>query len=195
MEIIRKSTAEEATLEWLKAEMNSARFSDDLHAAVEALGYDEKLITVADMTNMQDNESRWGILKKYRNWIERDFSDYDWQIVQLDHGEVGNLKYIDYSYWNELSDGTRRVGRAAMNVAEGKIVFDVPHDRFHSVAKLVEDGTSLPPIIVVSNGDDNEGEILEGHLRATGYALARQTVKPLRAVWGMLRQYPVRSVK
>ena len=188
MEVIKESSPEEAVLEWLKAELNSDRFSDGLHAAVIALGYDEKVITEASITDKQDNEVRWRILKQYRSWLDRDFSNYAWQLVHLDREEVGNLKYIDYSYWNELSEGTRKVGRAAMNVARGKIVFDVPHDRFHSVAKLVEAGESLPPIIVVSGHEDNVGEILEGHLRATGYVLAEQAKSPLLAVWGRLRK-------
>lgn len=125
-------------------------------------------------------------MKEYRSWLDRDFKNYDWNEVELSREEVNELNYIDYSYWNELSDGTRKVGRAAKNVLDGKVVFDVPHDRFYSVAKAVETGAALPPIIVVSENNSEVGEIIEGHLRATGYSLAKQANLPLRAIWGRL---------
>ena len=188
MKTITTSSPQEAVLEWLKAELNSARFSSDLHIALQKLDCDEKIITEARLDDSQENETRWQVLKTYRTWLDRDFTDYEWQLVELSCQEVAGLSYIDYSYWNELSDNTRKVGQAVKNVASEKMVFDVPNDGFFSVAKGVEAGVSLPPIIVVSDQDEHQGEILEGHLRATGYVLARQTSKPLRVIWGKLNQ-------
>ena len=102
--------------------------------------------------------------------------------VELDKDDVSSLNYIDYSYWNELSDDSRKVGRAVENIENGKVVFDVPNDRFHLIASDFESGVDFGPIIVVSKHNDNQGEILEGHLRATGYVLSRQTQKPLKAI-------------
>lgn len=188
MKVVKKSSGDEATLEWLKAELNSLRFSEDLHTALEALGYDENIITSADLDNEQENEIRWRILKSYRSWLDRDFNNYQWEEVELSREEVSDLSYIDYSYWNELSNGTRKVGRAAMNIIAGKIVFNVPNDRFFSVAKLVEAGTTFLPIIIVSDQTNPSGEILEGHMRATGYVLAEQAKQPLKAILGRLRE-------
>lgn len=187
MKVIGSSSKEQAVLEWLRAEMNSDRFSDDLHTALKELGCDDEIVIKARLDDEQDNLLRWRILKSYRAWLDRNFDDYDWKKIELNKDDVNNLKYIDYSYWNELSDNTRTVGRAAKNVSNGKTVFDVPNDRFYSVAKDVENGTSLPPIIVVSNHYDNQCEILEGHLRATGFALAKVTERPLTAIWGTLK--------
>ena len=187
MEVIRKSSAEEATLEWLKAELNSERFGRDLRKAIESLGYDEKIVTEAQLMSQSDNEVRWRILRAYRTWLDRDFNNYEWEFVELSREELAELNYIDYSYWNELSDGTREVGRAATNVASGKVVFDVPNDRFFAVAEAIEAGAILPPIIVVSD-DSYGGEILEGHLRVTGYLLAQQPGQPLTAIWGKQRK-------
>jgi hypothetical protein len=186
MKILKQSNADEAALEWLKAELNSSRFGSDLRAAIDSLGHAEEIISAADLANDADNKTRRQILRKYRNWIDKDFNDYDWQYVELSREDVGGLHYIDYNYWNELSDHTRQVERAAANVAKGKIVYDVPNTNFISVAEAVEAGEALPPIIVLVNGDQ-PGEIIEGHLRATGYSLAKQTKSPLRAVWGTLR--------
>lgn len=184
MKIVRDSSVDEAVLEWLKAELDSERFGGDLRAALARAQCDETIIRAADLHDAQANQKRWRILTDYRDWLDRDLNDYDWQWVELDQNEVGSLDYINYSYWNELSDNTRKVKRAAANIANGKVVFDVPNDRFWAVAQAVEAGGALPPIIVVSGPGDTPGEILEGHVRATGYVLARQTVRPLTAVWG-----------
>lgn len=188
MKTINTSSAQEVVLEWLKAELSSARFGGDLNAALKKYSCDEKIITNADLTDANENKTRWLILKSYRTWLDRNFDDYEWKLVELDYKDVYNLNYIDYSYWNELSDNTHKVGKASENIAKGMIVFDELNDRFYSVAENVDIGTDLPPIIVVSNHGNNQGEILEGHLRATGYALSRTKKRPLIAIWGKLRK-------
>lgn len=187
MKIISDSSAEEAVLEWLKAELKSDRFSSNLKLAIKELDQDENVINEANLDDIRENEIRWKILKNYRPRLDRNFADYTWSKVELNNTEVKGLNYIDFSYWNELSDNTRKVGRAAENVIDGKVVFDVPNDRFYSVAKDIKNGTDLPPIIVVSTHEDNQGEILEGHLRATGFILAHTTKRPLMAIWGTLK--------
>lgn len=188
MKTIRNSSPAEATLEWLKAELNSDRFRSGLDTALLKLSSDEKIITDADLTNENENQTRWNILKSYRDWLDKDFEDYEWELVELDQADVSELRYIDYSYWNELSDGTQKVGVAAANVTDGKVVFDVPNDKFFSVAEAVDNGLGFGPIIVVLSSDKQEGELLEGHLRATGYVMAKQRSKPLRAIRGTPRQ-------
>lgn len=188
MNIIQKSSPEEATLEWLKAELNSDRFRRDLNTALTKMNADEKIITDADLSSQDENETRWKILKSYRDWLDKNFEDYEWELVELDQADVSELHYIDYSYWNELSDNTRKVGVAAKNVMNDKVVFDVSNEKFFSVVKNLEDGLDFGPIIVVLNSDKEDSEILEGHLRATGYVMAQQPIKPLRAVMGTKRQ-------
>ena len=187
MKVIRISSAQEAVLCWLTAELDSARFSGDLHKALNELNCSEKIITNADLHDASANAVRWQILKNYRTWLDRDFEDYEWNLVELDQDDVASLNYIDYSYWNELSDNTHKVGRAARNITNSKVVFDVPNDNYYFVAKDVESGKDFAPIIVVSNNLDEQGEILEGHVRATGYALSQKPPKPLSALCGLLR--------
>lgn len=184
MKTIRNSSPEEATLEWLKAELNSDRFRSDLDTALLKLSSDEKIITDADLSNEDENQTRWNILKSYRDWLDKDFEDYEWELVELDQADASELRYIDYSYWNELSDNTRKVGVAAKNVMNGKVVFDVPNDKFFSVAEAVENGLDFGPIVVVSSSNKQNNEIVEGHLRATGYVMAQKPIKPLRALIG-----------
>jgi hypothetical protein len=186
MKVIRNSTADEAVLAWLLAELDSTRFGGDLANAITKADCSDSIIRVANLLDRSENDKRWRILKSYRGWLDTDFNSYDWRLVELDQNGVAGLEYIDYSYWNELSDNTRKVKRAADNVRKGKVVFEVSNGGFFSIAKEVEAGKELPPIIVVSVADDAHGEILEGHRRATGYALASSPTQPLAAIWGLL---------
>lgn len=171
-------------LEWLRAELASIRFSSDLKRALKEANTDEKIITQADITSDDENKKRLSIIKNYRGWFETDVDSYDWQLVELNQNEVGQLKYIDYDYWNELSSNTRLVKEATENVRKGVVIFDVPNDNFHAVADAVASGHDFPPIIVIRN-TDGAHEIVEGHVRATGYALADNVIRPLVAIVGI----------
>lgn len=169
-------------LEWLKAELESARFSANLKQSLQELGETESLITNADLDDEGQNKRRLDVLKEYRDWFKADVNKFGWQLVELNQQEAGDLKYIHYDYWNELSGDTRLVQKAAENIRAGLVVFDVPNDGFYSVAQAVEAGRDFPPIIIVEQ--DGEQEIVEGHVRATGYVLATGTDKPLMAIVG-----------
>jgi hypothetical protein len=185
MKFFGKSSAGEMVLEWLKAELRSERFSSELGAALTKFGVTDALITHADLSSEEENAARANLLRHYRNWLDLNIADYDWQQAELAQDDVGALRFIDYSYWNELSDNSRIVKRAAQNVRKGKIVFEVPNDGFFSIAKAVEAGESLPPIIAVINAENEPAELLEGHVRATGYVLARDAVRPMTAIIGI----------
>lgn len=188
MQYIRTCSPDEVVLEWLKAELMSPRFSSDLKTAIKKVGYKESIITEANLASSDENKARRIILKTYREWLNLDFDDRTWQLVELDQGDVKKLHYIDYSYWNELSDNTRLVGRAAENILEGKIVFDVPNDHFFTLSKEIEAGKELPAVILASHANDMPPEILEGHLRATAYVLAQKSPHLLIAMFGKKTQ-------
>lgn len=182
MNSIRTSFPDEAVLVWLQAELKSKRFQDDLHKSLDKYGLDAQVITEPDLSDMSENDSRLKVLKEYRDWFKDDVYMYNWELVELTPQEVKELHYIEYSYWNELSDNTRLVGVAAKNVKRGKVVFDVSNDNFLSIASAVESGTQFPPIIVLESGYGRE--IVEGHARATGYSLVDNPDKLLRAIVG-----------
>lgn len=187
MQIIRKSSPQEAVLSWLKAELRSERFKNDLAESLKQLNLTETLITNADLESADENALRYKVLKKYRDWLEDDLAAYDWSLVKYDKADVEQLKYIDYSYWNELSDQTRKVGVAAKNIENVKVVFDVPNDRFWSVAQAFENGEDFEPIIVLKDAADESPRIIEGHVRATAYLLAKRPTRQLRTMLGTAR--------
>lgn len=100
-------------------------------------------------------------------------SDLTWYEAEITGQELGNLRYVDYSYWNELTGNTHLVKDGVTSIQQGRIVFDVPHDRFWAVAERVVNGDhDFEPIIAWGRDSDSPLEILEGHLRATAFGLA-----------------------
>lgn len=187
MHVIRKGSPQEAVLSWLKAELYSERFKNDLAESLKQLNLTETLITNPDLEDADENVLRYKVLKNYRDWLEDDLEACDWSLVEYDKADVEQLEYIDYSYWNELSDQTHKVGVAAKNIENGKVVFDVPNDRFWSVAHAFENSENFEPIIVLKDATDRSPRIIEGHVRATAYSLAKQPPKQLRAMLGIAR--------
>ncbi len=185
MKTVRTSSPDEAVLVWLQAELKSKRFQNDLQKSLDKYRLDVKIITKPNLSDASENSSRLKVLRDYRDWFKADVYVYDWELVELKLQEAKELLYIDYSYWNELSDNTHLVGIAAKNVRCGKVVFDVSNDNFLSIASAVETGTQFPPIIVIER---KQGRVIvEGHARATGYSLVTSPSKPLLALVGTLK--------
>ncbi|NCU30103.1 hypothetical protein EOM60_05915 [Candidatus Saccharibacteria bacterium] len=182
MKIIRTSSPDEAVLVWLQAELKSKRFQNDLQKSLDKYGLSAQIITNPDLSDNSENSLRLKILKDYRDWFEDNIYAYDWKLVELEVDDVKALRYIDYSYWSELSDDTHLVGVAAKNVERGKVVFDVSNAHFFDIAKAVEAGTQFAPIVVLER--EQGLEIAEGHARATGYLLADSPTEQLQAIVG-----------
>lgn len=186
MKIIRPSSTSEVVLLWLQAEIESERFSDEIKSSLRKYHLPEAIITKANLKDSTEESSRLRVLHDSHSWLSVDLSQYEWSLAELETAEVGDLNYVDYSYWNELSSGTHRVSRAAENIRKDKIVFEVKNDYFWSIARAFENGVSFLPAIIVENEGDLE--ILEGHARATGYLLAGKPASNLSAIIGARRK-------
>jgi hypothetical protein len=139
----------------------------------------DAVITDPDITDMNENELRAQVLGAYRGYQhDREMfdgvpSDLAWYEAEITRQEIGSLRYVDYSYWNDLTDNTHLVKDGVKNIQKGKIVFDVPNDRFWAVTELILRGEyDFEPIILWGQSRDSPLEILEGHLRATAFGLA-----------------------
>lgn len=129
---------------WLQAELKSKCFQNDLQKSLRKYKLGTQIITKPNLSDVSENSSRLKVLRDYRDWFKDDVYAYNWELVELTPEEVKELRYIDYSYWNELSDNTHLVGIAAKNVRRGKAVFDVSNDNFLNIAISVETGTQFP---------------------------------------------------
>jgi len=169
---------------YLRAEISSERFGDDVKSAMRAFAVDDSVITSPDIANSAENVLRADVLGAYRGYGQgREMFDgipdeLAWHEAELAREEIGDLRYVDYSYWNELTDHTRLVQDAVANIRRGKVVFDVPNDRFLDFAEGIRRGQrDFGPLILWAESASAPLEIIEGHLRATALALAGEKVQ------------------
>lgn len=99
--------------------------------------------------------------------------------------EVRRIRYIDYSYWVELSGGSRLAADAALNIRRGVTAFGQSNDRFFEAAASLRSGGRFPPLIVVSKDRTSRIVVLEDHVRLTAYLLEPELMpKEIEALIG-----------
>lgn len=184
---------------FLRAEFSSIRFSADLKKAMKKLGVAERIITKPDLKNDAENKQRALVLGAYRGYgqnremFQNVPVNLTWYEAELEREEIGDLRYVDYSYWNELTDQTHRVKEAVANIQKGKIVFNVSNERFLTVAKIIRQAKDdFEPMILWGNNKDSTLEIIEGHLRATAFGLAGdEAPQTIKVIVGLRQSHKV----
>ncbi len=174
MEIIRKSSENEMILTFLQGELCSKRFGTKLLSVLEELNYNTSIIEHGDLFDCEETAARKQILGKFRGYPNEDmfenFPDIErWDFVQFEGKDLEHIYYIDYSYWNELSNHTSKPCEAAKNIREGREIFNVPNTSFLNGAEAIEHTTFPPVILITCNNEDFL--IIEGHSRMTVYGL------------------------
>ena len=164
---------------FLGAEISSARFRADVVEAMRSFGVEKSVITRPDITSSRENALRAKVLGAYRGYRQdRDMfegvpDNLTWYEAEVTRAEIGGLRYVDYSYWNELSSNTHMVMAGVKNIQNGVVVFGVSNDRFLTFADEIRNGKNdFGPMILWSQDIAAPLEILEGHLRATALGLA-----------------------
>lgn len=172
MKRINKITEEQMILEFLKGEFNSKRFNEDLNKALIKLNLNSNIIRNGDITNKKENLERLKIMKEYRGYPNEElFENFpiidEWNYVELSKDDIDKIYYIDYDYWNELSNNTSKPVEAAKTINEGRKIFKVSNQPFIDGIKYVE---NFPPVILITCNDEKY-LIIEGHSRMTIYGL------------------------
>ena len=156
MRVIRESSEDEMISVFLLGELTSERFGTGIRAALEAAGQTEALITAADLGDADQNYARRALLAVTRGYGEdRDvFENFParvrWIRAALTPADLARVRYIDYSYWNELSGGTRLASGAAQQIRLGVRVFGVSNRRFWAAKRAVDRGELFPPLILAA---------------------------------------------
>lgn len=179
MKLLTKIPESAMVAAFLKAEINSVRFSDELRKVILRLGIAKSVVANPDIEDEEQNKLRAQLLGEYRGYkqnrkiFEGFPDDLTWFKAEISREEIGDLRYVDYSYWNELTDHTHKVKDAVKNIQKGKVVFEVSNDRFLEVAEQIKQGdTDFEPMILWGKDGRSPLTILEGHLRATAFGLA-----------------------
>ncbi len=163
---------------FLRGELKSKRFSQNIANAIRKLNTNKNLILNPDLTKSEDNMLRKEILEETRKYISREGlfegfpNDIKWYRVEFPSTSLVNeVKYIDYDYWIKLTNGSRLPKDAVEKIKRNEMVFNVPYDNFVEASEQFQKNKSFDEIILVSDG--KEFVVLEGHLRLTAYVLKK----------------------
>ena len=172
MKTIKHSSEDEMILEFLKGEYNSKRFNNDLINAINKLNLDGNVITNGNLLSNEENKSRKEIMGLFRGYPDKElFNNFpkniDWEFVQFDAEDLDKIYYINYDYWNELSNNTSKPVEAAKNIRNGIEIYEVSNKPFIDGVNYIDD---FPPVILLTC-NDYKYLIIEGHSRMTVYGL------------------------
>jgi hypothetical protein len=182
MRIAAPSSEDEMIAVFLRGELESERFGAALAEGLGRRGADAGLLTAPDLGDAEENALRRELLEETRAYRRREGlfggfpDDVQWDRVTLTPDELIAVRYINYSYWIELSGGTRRPQDAAERIRSGIDVFGVPSEGFLDVARAFADGVEWPELIIVSAVAAGRNVVLEGHVRLTAMALAPDAI-------------------
>jgi hypothetical protein len=180
------ASEDDVVLAFVQAEIDSPKWGPSYRAALQAHGWARAdLIDAADLSDLQANRNRRALLGDVRGFgrgtgLFQGFpSDAAWRRVSIELPDIQRLKYINHDAdWLELSGGTRLVQVAARNLQiNRRIAANVCRTR-----REIEQGRCTVALILVKASND-ELVVLEGHTRATAYAVLAD--RPFTAFIGM----------
>ncbi len=177
MKYLRAATEDEVIMEFLKGEFQSKRFQTQINEVLRGQKLNASIIVKADLCNMEENMKRKDILNRFRGYgrnadlFENFPSISRWIFAECSFEDINKIRYINYSYWNELSKYTSSPLIAAETIREGIEIYGVSNSNSINGVKYLEQGGSFSPIILLTSDKDSY-IILEGHSRMTVYGLA-----------------------
>ena len=203
MKLIKNTNESEMILEFLKGELNSNRFNNDLNKVLNKLNIDCNIITNGNILNLEENKIRLKIMKEYRGFPDKELFErfpkvIDWKYVSLSEEDLDNIYYIDYDYWNLLSNNTSRPSEAVKVIKNGIEVYDISNQQFLDGVEYLKNNT-FPPVILLTCNDEKY-LIIEGHSRMTIYAFMPSKLNGTYAYIGYcsedeMKKYDIRMLK
>lgn len=176
MKILRQSSEDEMISEYLKAEYSSNRFSEDIQEAMQKLSISENIVQSPDLQNISENMQRRELLGAFRGYglnqsmFERFPNVSDWFLCSFSKEDLDKIRYIDYSYWNELSGGTQLPIDAVMTINKGVLIYGQSNEGFINAASYIRNGGVFNKMFFLT-ADFEKYVIVEGHQRMTAYAI------------------------
>lgn len=177
MIILRDASEDEVILEFLKGEIKSPRFQAQILEVLDKLNVNTDIIDKADLNNADESYRRKEILRLFRGYgantdLFENFPGISkWVFAKCTYEDIKSIRYINYSYWNELSKHTSSPLKAAETIREGIEIYGIPNTPSINGVEFLKQGGSFPPIILLTS-DHKSYIILEGHSRMTVYGLA-----------------------
>lgn len=172
--VLGPASEDDMVLAFLRAELDSSRFSRQLLTALADLGFDRTLVDEADLGDPEQNAGRRRVLDEYRGYERRIGlfgglpKDVSWSWVALTPEELADVRYIHWDYWLEVSGGSRRPSDA---IARMRRQWEDPDDEVRQIADAVARGSLPHEIVVVGRPPGRDLVVLEGHVRLSGLLL------------------------
>ena len=165
---------------FLKHELVSERFGPKILSSLKRAGREKCILENPNLEDDAENTYRIRLLGDLRGYRQnrglfKEFpGDVSWARAALSKSDLSKIRYVDYSYWTELSNGMRSPAEAVKTIRSGITVFGQSNEPFMKAARAVERGIVFPEIIVVGKDEATGFVVLEGHLRLTAYLLAEK---------------------
>jgi hypothetical protein len=183
--LLHPITEDEMIAVFLRAELSSGRYGEKLRGL---LARDGRELDAADAAY------RRRLLEEHRAYERRDGlfggfpRDVEWFRAALSRDEALEILFINWSWWLELSGGTRRPREAARRIRAGELtaitagVTAVEHEPYLA---------SPSELIAVTTPAHEKLVLVEGHVRLTAYALFPKRVpEELEILLGVSEEMP-----
>lgn len=202
MRHLRAASEDEVILSFLRSELDSPRFGPARRSALDRAG-GTALVTSPDLRSDAENRARREALAEARGWgTDDEFfagfpTDLSWQYAELEVEELERIRFIDYSYWTELSGGSRRAADVRATLQQPDCLpswlVDLGLEWPYELAAVIA-GEGVPgELIVVGTADLGDLVLLEGHARLTaifvGGLQERATVPAFVGASNSIRQW------
>ena len=148
---------------FLRGELESERFGEKLREMLAGRELDDV-----------DAAGRRALLEEHRAYESREglFGGFprevDWFRAALTRDEVLDIQFIDWSWWLQLSGGTRSAREAARRIRAGELT---PLTADANAEEHEPYLSSKSELIAVTTPAKEKLVLLEGHVRLTAYAL------------------------
>jgi hypothetical protein len=178
-----------SVLAFLRGEIDSERFGTNVKNALLDVGGIE-LIRDPDLDSAEENVARGQALSVARGWRDTEIFEKFPKEVQWYHGvlppeHLERVRYIDYSYWDRLSGGSRRPADVLPTLQAGRLprwLTKLGTSWCFEFAAQLASLESVDGLIVMATPDLSDLVLLEEHARLTAIF-----------VGGLQRQLTIRS--
>jgi hypothetical protein len=196
----RPASESEVVLAFLRGELDSDRFGNEVRQAlIDAGGL--QLVRSPDLDSEKENRARERALAAARGWRNTELFEgfpekVNWYHGVLQPGDLSRVRFIDYSYWNELSGGSRRPVDVLPALRSGQLptwLSELGTDWCFEFAAWLAKAEAVDDLIVMATPDLSELVVLEGHARLTaifvGGLQRRLTVRAYLGLSAAIRQW------
>jgi hypothetical protein len=176
MRLLRPISEDEVVAVFLRTEIESPRWREQIEEILARDGRDAAVIRRPDLSDPAANTYRRHLLEGYRAYEQRDGlfgrfpRDVEWHRASLTPGELLDILFIDWDWWLTVSGGSRRPRDAARLIASGAIA-GASGPGHEPIAVALRTDSPPPELIAVTTPAKSKLVLLEGHVRLTAYAL------------------------